>query len=1242
MTKSGKYKDMSPLLKLEIVFCKYILIILVVVPFLLTKSYYIKKRLTTCNSHEILSVGIRDVPFMKQDKGRKVRKEKYDHTKKIHKTKYNLFHIQNEKKPLLFTSWANLAGKGKHVREKEDRLVLTSLSTFCRKRGGTNTGSSQTRVNGKWRISREMNDVGNIEGVTHLDGMGNVGNIGDVGEQVEKSEMLSEQTKTKQGGKKGRRKNYVFAPWNNPNEMNNFNIEKYNLHNESPNEQGETHAYHSANYSARRNSSHVERNESSGNTTSTNVKINQELVNALSVQDLLNVLRKYNNTKSSEQGEKIFNEVNLVTAYHRIAKHVKNKSFLSNGRTHEGDTLGSCFDPVTSSLFENYASVGSELEYAGSEQRWAPNMQADEAMQGNNAQTDEARQGNNAQTDEARQGNNAQTDEVGHVNNAQEESLLRGNHDNLYTIDIYRDMYELMKRRLIGSRTVVPKHVANIAWASAILSNKDVDLWMNIKKRFYENLNNFKAQEISIILWSFGASKKEPVETEEEFLFIYDCIKKNIQEHKFKAQEFSNIIWAFAVSNCCSYNLIILLYNYALEIYEKLLLKDVSTILYSLSLFASDCINMDILNVIKESHLTRYGIGEDYLTVDRQKGAAVGSVDESVDDKNEGGRSVHGNDSPTKCYVPKFDDAQKGHELNEKKYTAFLLFENFLTYSLKKIVSEREKMTMRTWANIFWACANVGLGLYSDECPDHALSYYVYVKGGGKGTSGETSGVRGQDIAYRKEGDSMYYLPFEGKSLNLTDEHFVQSTEVLYPSADRKNLFLDFKPYVHCINGSYVFPLKCNLDEEKNPSGEDIQMADRYDGIDVDLDLFNRGGNIIKWGSSDDRGDVNDQGTDRIVTNCQETDRIVNNDPMESWVSPSSHGTLERHNTSEKVTYLEDMGKEQSDIIYKRVDDKFSEQVRKSRKDNFKEGENGDVNSSKISNLTYVKFANVLNGGETNVYCKRNKNIVVHKLMKSFELQLKEKMIKWGKCEIQSIANILWSLSILNIFSKFIFENGLYECNKRFIKCGKKKKSTKLQYFISQLHQSQLYQAAFSYSLYMLNKENGDKKMEKKEKYIVKNNYMKNFILKKKIQRIFEKYFKVSINTLNIWKKQLARNQRKEEKNKISSSVHKKISNDLKQLGISHYSEYFILDSILVDMYLPCEKIAIEIDGPSHFFQRGKFIVYKPNSIFKKRLLRAMGFVVLSISISDHTFMFSGLRTTDFVRRFLSRVNWST
>ncbi|KYO02376.1 putative RAP protein [Plasmodium gaboni] len=1146
---------------------------------------------------------------------------------------------------------------------------------------------------------------------------------------------------------------YKFMSWNNTKEIRSFDLKKYNIHNEDKNEERPQY-FQSAFYSSIK--------KVSENTNHINIKINKELVNALSVEEILNVLDKYynySNYKNIKKKKKkpIFNEVNIVTAYHRIAKHVRNKSFYKRNSFDEGEySINSCFDTITSSLFENYSNVDDsprvfdlsskkdEMELATNEDniddkkihiddkkihiddnkihiddkkiRIDDNkIHIDNDDNQKHIDDDDDNQKHiNDDDDDDNQKHINDDDNQKHINdddntyvhdanvhsektkNNNEENkykdLLSSSHINLYEkVETYRNIYELLKDNLSINNnnnnnnnncdeSVITKHVANIAWASSVLSNNDPDIWKYVKKQFYKNINNFKAQEISIIIWSFGSIKNELIETEEEFHLLFNCIKKYINENKFKAQEFSNIIWSLAVCNYYNYDMLILLYNYAIKIFDKLLLKDISTILYSLSLFSSDCINNNILDVIKKNHFFKYNIKDDYLTINK--------TEENNDHTNKLNlENIKPNDikddhNTINNIQEKFNTIVNNN-INHKKYVTYLLFQNFLTYSLNKIENEKDKMNMRNWSNIFWSCANIGLGLYNDMYKDHkGLQYYIFHinkkdnyninEKGDNDTYNDDINEKGDNdnysdninekghndiynddinnnkdgnlpynnpfkyvntnndyknksmiqynyhqndnnkininkniICYYKDNDGIYHLHGYTNNCDISPSNNNNNNNIFYEEDKNMNINVDdyscdSKPYVHIIHGEYVFPLKYFYDEKKYKNQFSMQL--NKVGIDTDLDIYN---DNIKT-----KNKFNNIKDDITYNQNDKNDKTDKNDKNDK----NDHNNNNNNNNNVSGQDL--------NIVNHNIKNTLN---------------NNHLN---IDHTNYSLFLNEISDKKINLYNNTNNNAVILKLLYMFESQIKDKILKWTKCDTQSIANILWSLSILNVFSKNIFEDGLYECNKRFIKCGKKKNTTKVKNFISQLHQSQLYQAAFSYCLYLLNNEKHiDKLLKNKENY--KNDIIINNDIKKKIHAIFEKYFKVSINTLNIWKKQLARNQRKEQKNHISSSVHKKISNDLRRLNIFHYNEFFILDSILVDIFIPHSKIVIEIDGPNHFFQKGEMIIYKANTLFKKRLLRALGYTVISVPISDYTFMFSALDTMHFTKKLLDKVNYS-
>ncbi|EUT90684.1 hypothetical protein PFAG_01041 [Plasmodium falciparum Santa Lucia] len=1152
----------------------------------------------------------------------------------------------------------------------------------------------------------------------------------------------SNNEKLNKNEKINKKRYYKFMSWNNTKEIKNFDLKKYNIHNEDKNQETPQY-FQSAFYSSIK--------KVSEDTNHINIKINKELVNALSVEEILDVLNKYYNYSKYKNMKKkkkhIFNEVNIVTAYHRIAKHVRNKSFYKKKNFDQGEySINSCFDNITSSLFENYSNVDDsprvfnlcsqkvETDIGTKEE---VNIDDDDAKEINienddkeiNIENDDKEI--NIENDDMEinienddKNINIDRDDNTYIHDANMHSekmsnnneenkykdLLSSSHINLYDkVETYKNIYELLKDNLSINNNnnnknnngdnnnncdeaVIPKHVANIAWASSVLSNKDPDIWKYIKKQFYENINNFKAQEISIIIWSFGSIKNELIEKEEEFILLFNCIKKHINENKFKAQEFSNIIWSLAVCNYYNYDMLILLYNYALKIFEKLLLKDISTILYSLSLFSSDCINNNILDVIKKNHFLKYNIKDDYLTINKTEEKNNTNILNLSNIKPSDQNDHHNTINNTQ---KKFN-TNVNNNINHKKYVPYLLFENFLTYSLNKIDNEKDKMNMRNWSNIFWSCANIGLGLYKDMYKDHkGLQYYIlymnrklndYVNGNEgdhingnegdhingnegdhiNGNEGDhingneddhiyDDHINGKDgdhiygdhtcnntleylntnndyksktvvqynhhqndnnkinfkknvILYQKDNDGIYHLYGCANNCDISsssNNNNNNNNNIFYEEDKHININIDdyssdWKPYIRIIDGEYVFPLKYFYDEKKYKNQFSIEL--NKVGIDNDLDIYN----------------------DNIKTKNK-----LNNIIDDTMYNEKNH---DNNNMS-----CQDMN-----IVNYNIKNNLNNNHINNNHINNNDINNNHINNNNlnIDHTNYSLFLKEISDKKMNLYNNTNNNAVILKLLHMFESQLKDKILKWTKCDTQSIANILWSLSILNVYSRNVFEDGLYECNKRFIKCGKKKNTTKVKNFISQLHQSQLYQAAFSYCLYLLNNQKHiNKLLKNKENY--KSDIIINNDIKKKIHAIFEKYFKVSINVLNIWKKQLARNQRKEQKTHISSSVHKKISNDLRRLNIFHYNEYFILDSILVDIFIPHSKIVIEIDGPNHFFQKGEMIFYKSNTLFKKRLLRALGYTVISVPISDYTFMFSALDTMHFTKRLLDKANYS-
>lgn len=87
----------------------------------------------------------------------------------------------------------------------------------------------------------------------------------------------------------------------------------------------------------------------------------------------------------------------------------------------------------------------------------------------------------------------------------------------------------------------------------------------------------------------------------------------------------------------------------------------------------------------------------------------------------------------------------------------------------------------------------------------------------------------------------------------------------------------------------------------------------------------------------------------------------------------------------------------------------------------------------------------------------------------------------------------------------------------------------------------------------------------------------------------------------------------------------------LETLGIAHVSED-TRTGLAVDIFVPEYSLAVELDGPTHFF-RNRHQPLGPTA-FKHRLLRAAGLAVASISIEE----WDELRGRTEQRTFLERV----
>jgi hypothetical protein len=79
--------------------------------------------------------------------------------------------------------------------------------------------------------------------------------------------------------------------------------------------------------------------------------------------------------------------------------------------------------------------------------------------------------------------------------------------------------------------------------------------------------------------------------------------------------------------------------------------------------------------------------------------------------------------------------------------------------------------------------------------------------------------------------------------------------------------------------------------------------------------------------------------------------------------------------------------------------------------------------------------------------------------------------------------------------------------------------------------------------------------------------------------------------------------------------LHRSIASTLKKMGVSFVMEHVTEQGISIDLALIREKIAIEVDGPSHFLVGTSR--HTGRTIFKHRLLKKFGWLVVSIPFFD-------------------------
>ena len=85
-----------------------------------------------------------------------------------------------------------------------------------------------------------------------------------------------------------------------------------------------------------------------------------------------------------------------------------------------------------------------------------------------------------------------------------------------------------------------------------------------------------------------------------------------------------------------------------------------------------------------------------------------------------------------------------------------------------------------------------------------------------------------------------------------------------------------------------------------------------------------------------------------------------------------------------------------------------------------------------------------------------------------------------------------------------------------------------------------------------------------------------------------------------------------------SSKLHLQVSRALRSLGVEHSNEYSV-NGLLVDIVFVDKRLALEVDGPSHYFRDSKRVL--GTTLFKRHLLERMGWRVLRSLPTSHSVM---------------------
>ncbi|KAF8822511.1 hypothetical protein IE077_003571 [Cardiosporidium cionae] len=405
--------------------------------------------------------------------------------------------------------------------------------------------------------------------------------------------------------------------------------------------------------------------------------INEKLINAKVATDILDILYDSINRKAK------INYVNYVTAFHRFAKHVRHKKF---GRVHRY-------------RMPAIETVGIKMINTHSE---PPRFNKNSTVVRKESQT--------------QNGFNA-------VNSSTLSLLLQSSK--------FCSLLKCITHEVKTSEYLRSKHIANIAWAMAVLGLKSHELWALLDERILKLKESFRPQEVSILLWAYATGKTSLNETVSEYLL--SKVKRFLELHEFKPQEICNTIWALVALKIDERDLYVRLIEEALRISHNLAPIDISTVAHSLASYGHGV--LPLLNTFLEATLgawydriiknssfntssacfqikanadTASTVSENYFYGDhlQQLHTAFLFCNESFS-LSQPSRSISLDASKFPC-TPTISPVE------EEANCSSLSIENSPIQDrgcldLRRIL----KFTAQDWSNIVWSCATAGVGMFN-------------------------------------------------------------------------------------------------------------------------------------------------------------------------------------------------------------------------------------------------------------------------------------------------------------------------------------------------------------------------------------------------------------------------------------------------------------------------------------------------------------------------------------------------